>query len=108
MELQTGGWRGLDCCELPAPPTGVMGRSQVELPLKAISSFMAFQLQGLLSMFMDYIINRKHGDVPGWASFWEPRGFTDAVLNCPCPSLDVGSGELALYLTTSTIRESRP
>lgn len=100
MELETGGWRGLDCCELPAPSTGAMVRSQVELPLKAISSFVAVQLQELLSMSMDYIINRKHGTAPGWASFWEPHGFTGAVVNCPCPLQDVGSGGLVPYLTT--------
>lgn len=41
MELETPGWKGIACCELPALPPGLMVRSQPELLLRAMSESVA-------------------------------------------------------------------
>lgn len=60
MEFKTPGWTGVACCEWSATTWG-QGESQPELPLKAMSEFMATQWEGSVSMSTAHITTKNMG-----------------------------------------------
>jgi hypothetical protein len=56
LELYEERWnsreRGVACCECPALPLGALVKSQPELPLRAMSGYVAVQQQGSISTYV--------------------------------------------------------
>lgn len=101
--METGGWRGVACCEWPALPPGAMVRSPPALPLRAKSGSVAMQGQGSVSMSEACTTTGERGDIPGQDSHLGSHGCSGAVQNKlrPSPSLEaalVGMRDWALHL----------
>lgn len=70
-------------------------RSQLELPLRAMSESVGYTVAGVGVNVCDSYYTREHGDVPGPDSCWGPGGCPGAVPNWSYLSWMQWSGELA-------------
>lgn len=95
-------WREVSCCECPALPSGVMVRSQLELPLRMVSGFMTIQWLGLILVFEVYVTTRELnlGMYLGRPGAWDHMDFQRLCRTGPSPHwLWCCFGELTLLLT---------
>ena len=61
LELTTGGWKAIACCEYPALPSETMVKSHLMLMIRSMSAPMTRYLQGLVSISVVHITTRDHG-----------------------------------------------
>lgn len=88
MEVETCGWAGVDCCELPAPPPGaMMDEVRAQAAAKDHVWVRGYTVAGVgVLMPIAHITTRERGNIPGKGS----RG--------PCPSLAVALGRAGTLL----------
>ena len=63
MEMETLGWRGVNCCDYSVSPT--------EAVPEAISVLVDMQQQGLVLISVAHISTRDYGPPLLWAATWE-------------------------------------
>ena len=108
MEVETQRYRGIACYEWLAMPSGVMVKSQSELPLRVISGSIATQGQVSMLIYMPYFTMRNYETSLVWAA---ARGHTDVNQMCragPTPHWLQSSGNLAPQFTSIALQRVGP